>query len=389
MSDPGPRHPALPASGTESPPPPDPGAGKRMRFRSLGRRPPGLQWVALTALSALTVLGLELLHLPAALLLGPMAAAILVASAEGTVRVPTMPFYAAQGVIGCMIAHSIPVSTLAEIGRDWPLFLAGVAWTVVVAAALGWLLTRWRILPGTTAVWGFSPGAASSMTLISEAYGADVRLVAFMQYLRVVCVVVVASAVARIWVGPATHAPAVDWFPDTDWGGFAATMAVAAVGVAIALRLRVPAGPLLLPLVIGVTLQGLGWLTIELPPWLLAVSYALVGWAIGLRFTRPILMHAARALPRVLLSIFALIALCGAFAAVLVVFAGVDPLTAYLATSPGGMDSAAIIAASSRNVDLPFVMAMQTARVIVVILTGPSLARFIARRTGATGETPT
>jgi uncharacterized membrane protein AbrB (regulator of aidB expression) len=27
-------------------------------------------------------------------------------------------------------------------------------------------------------------------------------------------------------------------------------------------------------------------------------------------------------------------------------------------------------------------MAMQTARVIIVILTGPSLARFIARRTG-------
>lgn len=342
-----------------------------------------LQWGVLLALSAMAVVALELMHLPAALLLGPMAAAILVATADGTPRVPAKPFLVAQGVIGCLVARSIPVETLTEIARDWPLFLGGVAWTVAAAAGFGWLLARWRVFPGTTAVWGFSPGGAASMTLISEAYGADVRLVAFMQYLRVVCVVAVASLVARIWVGPSGHAPAVDWFPPIAWGPLAATAAVAAAGIAIALRLRVPAGALLLPLAIGVTLQGFGLLTIELPPWLLAGSYAVVGWTIGLRFTRPILAHAARALPRVLASVFALIAICGAFAAILVVFAGIDPLTAYLATSPGGMDSTAIIAASS-NVDVAFVMAMQTARVIVVIATGPSLARFIARRAGAT-----
>ena len=61
---------------------------------------------------------------------------------------------------------------------------------------------------------------------------------------------------------------------------------------------------------------------------------------------------------------------------------GVDSLTAYLTMSPGGLDSVAIIAAS-RTVDLPFVMAMQTARFLVVLLTGPSLARFIAKRVGA------
>ena len=45
--------------------------------------------------------------------------------------------------------------------------------------------------------------------------------------------------------------------------------------------------------------------------------------------------------------------------------AGVDPLTAYLATSPGGSDSIAIIAAST-NVDVSFVMAMQTVRMLAV-----------------------
>jgi len=47
---------------------------------------------------------------------------------------------------------------------------------------------------------------------------------------------------------------------------------------------------------------------------------------------------------------------------------------------PGGADSIAIIAASSK-VDLPFVMAMQTARFLLVLLVGPSLARLVARWT--------
>jgi uncharacterized membrane protein AbrB (regulator of aidB expression) len=56
---------------------------------------------------------------------------------------------------------------------------------------------------------------------------------------------------------------------------------------------------------------------------------------------------------------------------------GIDPLTAYLATSPGGMDSAAIVGASTK-VDLSFVMALQTVRFMVVLLVGPALSRFVA-----------
>ena len=120
-------------------------------------------------------------------------------------------------------------------------------------------------------------------------------------------------------------------------------------------------------------------LKIELPPWLLAMSYALIGWSIGLRFTRAILAHAARAMPALAAAVLTLIALCGGLAVLLIVTTGVDPLTAYLATSPGGADAVAIIAASSK-VDLPFVMAMQASRLIVVLLVGPPLTRFIARR---------
>jgi uncharacterized membrane protein AbrB (regulator of aidB expression) len=57
---------------------------------------------------------------------------------------------------------------------------------------------------------------------------------------------------------------------------------------------------------------------------------------------------------------------------------GVDPLTAYLATTPGDLDSVTVIALGSRA-NVPLVLAVQALRVFVVIAAGPSLAKRVAR----------
>jgi membrane AbrB-like protein len=352
----------------------------RDRFGSLAGRGVALQWFVLLVVSGVLVLVLEAVQLPAALLLGPMLAGIFIAAIGTSLRLPRWPQLAAQAVVGCLIARSFTPSLVGAIFKDWPLFLVAICGVIVASCSLGWLLARLRALPGTAAVWGSFPGAATAMILMAEAYGADVRLVAFMQYLRVVFVSLAASLVARIWTTPGTGPVAASpWFPPVSWLPFIETLALVALGAIVAPLLRIPAGPMLLPLVGGALLEATGTMTIELPPWLLAVSYAFIGWSIGLRFTRPILQHVVQLLPRVAASILTLIVICGGFAFLLNRVAGVDPLTAYLATSPGGADSVAIIAASS-NVDLPFVMALQSSRFLVVLLIGPALARFIAGR---------
>ncbi len=342
---------------------------------------PVRNWAFLVVLSAGLGALLQWLHAPAALLIGPLLAAIVVSVRGGKVNLPLSPFVVAQGVVGCMIAKAVPLSIAADILGHWMLFTVGVLSVVAVSTLVGWGMTRLHVLPGTTALWGTSPGAASVMTIMSEEYGADVRLVAFMQYLRVVLVAGVAALVARLFETGPTPAPAtIVWFPPVDWPALAATIALATVGPAVASRLRIPAGAMLVPLVGGVVLAHFGLLKIELPPWLLAVSFAVIGWNVGLRFTRPLLGHAVRALPAILVGIALMIALCAGVAAMLVMVAGVDPLTAYLATSPGGADSVAIIA-SSTNVDMSFVMAMQTVRLMAVLFLAPALTKFVAQRT--------
>jgi membrane AbrB-like protein len=354
-------------------------------LRALATRPAWLRWTVLLAASLLIVALLEAAHLSAALLLGSMVAAIVLAVGGASVRVPGPAFAVAQGVLGVMIARYIPVSIVGEIARQGPLFIGCVVSVIVAALLLGLLLMRWRVLPGTTALWGTFPGAASAMVLMSGAFGGDMRLVAFMQYLRVVLVAVVASVMARLWQGPGKHVAvaSTDWLALGEPRALALTLLLVLATVWLAARTRLPAGALLLPLVAGVVLEDSGLLHITLPPLLLAACYALLGWSIGEHFTPQILRSALKALPRMLGAIVALIALCGAIAVALVKLAGIDPLTAYLATSPGGADSVAIIAASSRQVDVPFVMAMQTARLVVVLVCGPVLARWLGRRFGA------
>lgn len=335
-----------------------------------------IQWFAILTASGIIGAALTWLHLPAALLLGPMVAGIIISARGGTARVPNAAFLIAQGIIGCMIARMAPLSIAGELLARWPIFVFGVLAVIAVSALLGWVLIRMRVLPGSVIVWGSSPGAATAMIVMAEDFGADARLVAFMQYLRVALVAAVASILARFW-GLNPSAPDVAWFPSISWLSLAETLALATLGPLIAHKLRLRSGALLIPLSVGLLLSHLGWMVIELPPWILLLSYAVIGWSIGLRFTRPLLMHAAQAFPRVLASMLTLIALCGVLACVLVAAADIDPLTAYLATSPGGADSVAIIAAASK-VDVPFVMAMQTTRLVAVILLAPIITRFVA-----------
>ena len=339
------------------------------------------QWAGLLALSVGLTLLLEACALPAALLIGPMAAAIALGVGGFSVRVPSSGFSLAQAIIGCLVAHAVTPSILLSIAESWPLMLGTVAITVLASGVVGWVFVRYGSLPGTTAAWGVSPGAAAAMVGMAGDYGADARLVAVMQYLRMVLVVISASVVSHILMdGNGSNAAAmpVGAVEAIDPKGFAATLAVAGVGVWAGWRLRIPSGALLVPMVLGALVQAGAGVTLQLPQPLLVVTYGVVGWSIGLRFNREVLGHAFRAIPQMLLSTALMIALCGLSAWFLVALLPTDPLTAYLATSPGGLDSVVVIALGS-DANLPLVLALQTLRLFVVVLTGPPLARLIAR----------
>ncbi len=339
------------------------------------------QWAILLSCSLALGFALQYFNFPAALLMGPMLVGVVMALCGATITVSAGIFVGCQAVLGCMIALTLSPGILTVLLSDWLLVLVVLVLTLLASGLSGWLLVRFSSLPGPTGAWGSSPGGASAMVAMSGEFGADVRLVAFMQYLRVLFVAAAAAMVAHLSMGDQTGAAAaVVWFPPLGYR-FAATVAIAIAGAWLGRKLHIPAGALLIPMLVGATLHVTGTLSMEVPQWLLALAYAFIGWTVGLRFTPAIVMLALKTLPQMVASIIGLILLCGFMAWILTLLLPVDLLTAYLATSPGGLDTVAIIAAGS-HADIGFVMAMQSLRLFSILLLGPAMARFISRHAG-------
>ncbi|MDM2970432.1 MULTISPECIES: AbrB family transcriptional regulator [unclassified Citrobacter] len=339
---------------------------------------PVLQWGLLFLLSLLLSLAFLCIHLPAALLLGPMIAGIAFSLKGITLQLPRSTFLAAQAILGCMIAQNLTGSILTTLAVNWPVVLAILMVTLLSSAVVGWLLVRYSSLPGNTGAWGSSPGGAAAMVAMAQDYGADIRLVAFMQYLRVLFVAGAAVLVTRLILGDSAEAVSqqIEWFPPLT-GNLWSTLLLAAVAGFAGRILRIPSGTMLAPMIVGAWLHAGGMIVIELPEWLLAIAYMAIGWRIGLGFDRQVFFMALRPLPQILASIFALMAICAAMAWGLAHYMQIDFITAWLATSPGGLDTVAVIAAGS-NADMALIMAMQTLRLFSILLTGPAVARFIS-----------
>ncbi|MBV6749125.1 AbrB family transcriptional regulator [Pseudomonas chlororaphis] len=346
---------------------------------SLTTWPRSLQWLALLLLAGGSGQLLKYAELPAGQFIGPMLVAIAFGVSGASIRVHRQAFRLGQGCIGLLAAHSITLAVLTSMSDSWHLMLFATVLTVGLSAMVGLAMVRFGGIQASTAAWGTSPGAASAMVAMADDFGADGRVVATMQYVRVVCVVMIGALVSHVLEAPVngseSHAAdaALHGFNLLNLG-----LTLITVVFGVALGARVPAGALLVPLLIGAVLQLSGLLHITLPAWLLAIAYGAIGCYVGLRFDRPTVLYVWKHLPAMILSAISLIALCAASAWVLAKWLGLDFLSVYLATSPGGLDTMAIIAVDTHS-DVGLVLAMQTLRLLAVIFTGAFFARLVIR----------
>ena len=138
-------------------------------------------------------------------------------------------------------------------------------------------------------------------------------------------------------------------------------------------------GPMILTgaLVLAGPLEGFA-----VPDLLGQTAFALIGLQVGLRFTPETVRLLGRLTGPVLLAIAALLVASFGLAVLLDATTSATLLDAYLATTPGGL-YAVLAVAFGAGADTTFIVAVQTLRVVAMVLLAPLAVRWMLRARGA------
>jgi uncharacterized protein len=337
-------------------------------------------WVVIIVVGTVASLLFALVKLPSPVLFGSLLAGMAHALvAKDELDMPPIVFRVGQALVGAVIGALVQVSTLARIAHNWPSVALVTLGTLVISVAAGRLLAVHRDVSPATGAFALIAGGASGIVALARDLGADDRVVTVVQYLRVLLVLLAMPIVTTLIFHPPSGAGTIStgptrWLPDL-------VFVVLSVGIGLLLQkvVTAPATALLGPMLVAVAISASGVLgQVSVPTALENLGYALIGVRVGLRFTRASLRSIAKLLPLATFMILVVIAACGLLGVLLSAFTGVDELTAYLATTPGGLFAVLATAADSGS-DVTYVLAVQVIRVFAMLLFAPLLGRWLRR----------
>jgi membrane AbrB-like protein len=344
------------------------------------------RFVLLVLSAAALAMLFHLVHLPGAWLFGPLAASALFAVRGWyAMRFPNAIYIAGQAVIGTALGGGFSPHTLAVIPEHAGIFTFAVVFILLTSLFNGWLLSRFTPLDAPTAFLGTMPGGASVMASMSDSLRADTRLVAAIQYARLLVILaslVLVALLLKAHAASGTAGPVVSFYASefVAWK-FGVLVFLALIGWLVGTRTRIPAGAFLLPTLLYflLGLAGVhpgGW------PWpLLATAYAIMGMQIGGRFHPATISLIGRVIMPVVGTTLLLLVASVALAFGVAWAMRIDFVSAYLAATPGGLDSVAAVATDLR-VDTTIVVSMHLVRLLCVLALGPWLVRLCAQTRG-------
>jgi len=133
------------------------------------------------------------LGVPAAWMVGPLLAVSAFKLARpGLRKAPSAFAELGKLLLGTLIGATFHRSTLEQLGHLLPWTVAATLALMAVAVVASRLLARWTDLDLGTALFSLTPGGMPEMVAVAEEIGADLGVVAMLQFVRYTCVLLLA-----------------------------------------------------------------------------------------------------------------------------------------------------------------------------------------------------
>lgn len=317
------------------------------------------------------------INTPLPWMIGPLFSTAAARMASLDLRAPVQIRQAGQWAIGTALGLYFTPAVLKVLASYLGFIGLAVAFALLLGAACGWLLHKLSGIDKTTAFFAMAVGGASEMASQGERHGAAVDRVAAAHSLRIMMVVAVIPFGFKFWDvhGSDLYIPGARVI---NYGGLALLMLLTSLCAVAFSRRKWPNAWVIGPLMVAIGLTAFGVNLSTLPEWIVPLGQLFIGVSLGTCFT-PAFLHMA---PRYLVSV----AVCSAVALLLASgfgyglawMSGIDPATAILATSPGGIAEMSLTA-KTLQLGVPIVTAFHVTRMAaLVILVGP-LFRFAQR----------
>ncbi|MDO4928088.1 MAG: AbrB family transcriptional regulator [Corynebacterium sp.] len=343
------------------------------------------------ACTLLLSLGLGVLFswvtMPAAwILAGIIGAGIVALTTQHELAINPKLFNFCRGTIGILAGVPLLQSDLQTLAHFVlpGLFATFVSLAIVVAG--GYFLARRRPeISAETGLLSLLPGGASIMPTLAAELHADFRYVALAQYLRLLVVSISLPIIAH-WANPRATTTMTN-SGIQPWWILLILIMIAIFGAPIGKFLHLPAaavfGPMLAAVAVGLVFPA--EYSLVPPMWMRILAFLAIGWMCGGSLSVGALRHFRSLLPATLTFIAVLMAGCAATAYCLHLWLGLDYFNAYLATSPGALET--VIALGSTSADLDAVVAIQLIRLLVILVVAGYLPQILqwARRHRNTG----
>jgi membrane AbrB-like protein len=336
-----------------------------------------LRWAALTVAVTVGTIAGEAIGIPsAAMLVGLLVGLGYAVCTRVPLQVDRRVSAGAQAVTGAAIGTYLSVDTLEGLGSAWAPVVVITLVTLVLTFGAGLMLARVADVSPATAAFGMIAGGAAGIVSIANDLGADDRLVAVMQYLRVLIILALTPILAAAFFPTGAHDGAA---ASGDTLGYPAALlfllCCAPAGLLVGRLLRFTAPNFFGPLAVGaaLTLAGAPFAG-TFPAPISFVAFGVIGGKVGLDFTVESLRRARSILPAVLAVIAAMLVACAALGLLMAPLAGVSALDGYLATTPGVLQ-VVLATAIGMKANTTFVLSAQVVRLLMMLIAAPIVAR--------------
>jgi membrane AbrB-like protein len=313
------------------------------------------------------------LGLPLPWMLGPLILVMILAIKGVSVHVNKQANRFFLGLLGFWLGTGFEAGLLKELATWYPsvlLMLLSVALTLVINTLVFKKLAGLDII---TSVFSSLPGTMNAVVIQGDKLGGDARWIAIAQAVRIALVVISTSMIFYFMPGQALENPSIELGKLTHL----AWLALIPIGWWLAKQLRFPMAEFLGPMLISATLS-LTIIDIQLPSWVMIITFVVLGSSIGSRFSGTCVTQLLKVSRYAVLATFLGMLIAGLFAFLTWKLTSIPLSHAFLALVPGGVGEMALIATAA-GINPIYVVYIHLTRLFVLILSAPLLSHLLTR----------